>query len=192
MPLLAQFFLTFTEALFLVPIILLGYFFWDKKIFTRALFLLLFSMILNRYLKSIWQVPLLPHLGDGWAYPSGHMQAAVSFYGWLALEFRNRWITLSITIGLAIIAWALVFQGYHTPEDILGALLFGGASILLYALLCRIIPVRFHVLLGLILVIPGLVLISLMPKEFPYLWAVIAGLGGFSVLAFFDKIERIV
>lgn len=184
---LAQFFLFFTNIPFFAIFIPFGYFCLDKKIFTRGLFILFFTMILSQYLKSIWQIPLAPHLGEGWAYPSGHMQTAVAFYGWLAYEFRNRWVTLCVLGGLIGIGWALVYKGYHSVDDVLAGVLFGAATVGVYACLCRLVPLRFQSKMGLFLTLLSLALALLTPKITVAMWLALAGLGGLSVALYFDK-----
>lgn len=191
MTFIADFFLFFLHAPFLVPFFLLGYFCLNKEIFSRALFIYLFTLILGQYLKSLWQVPLPPHLGEGWAYPSGHMLAAMALYGWLAVEFRNRWINLSILLGLVGIGWSLVFMGYHSSEDVVAGVFFGAMEIIFYGLLCRYLPRPYHPLIGLFLVVPAVALILLNPRIISGLWYALTGLGVCSILIYFDKWKEI-
>ena len=86
---ITQILLMACNEIVLVPIIILGFLAIDRKIFGHATILLMFIMILNAFLKSIFQVPLSEHLNiDGYAFPSGHMSSAFTFYGWLFL-FRQ-------------------------------------------------------------------------------------------------------
>ena len=74
----------------LVPVIIGGFLAIDRKIFGHATILLMFIMILNSFLKYIFQVPLAAHLNtEGYAFPSGHMSSAITFYGWLILNTKN-------------------------------------------------------------------------------------------------------
>ncbi len=120
------------HAPFLVPFLLIGYFSRYRPIFTRCIFILLFTLILNPYLKSLWQVPLMPHLGEGYAFPSGHMQVAVVLWGWLAFEFRR--MELSILAFLLIIGtgYSLIHFNYHNSFDIIGGLMFGVLTLMIY------------------------------------------------------------
>lgn len=105
--------------------------------FIRTLLLVSFTLVYNLGLKSIWQVPLLPPL-EGWAFPSGHMHAAVVFWGWLAIEFHRFWFTGIVLIILSIIAYSLLHYFYHWPIDILAAIIFGSLSLFLFSLLNRL------------------------------------------------------
>ena len=80
----------------LVPLIIFGFLALDRKIFGHATILLMFVMILNAFLKSIFEVPLSEHLNiEGYAFPSGHMSSAITFYGWLFLSTKNNFIRSS-------------------------------------------------------------------------------------------------
>jgi membrane-associated phospholipid phosphatase len=118
-------------------IVLVGFFTRYKPIIIRVLLLLLFTNVYNLYLKSIWQIPLPAPL-EGWAFPSGHMHSAVVFWGWLAFELRKFWAIMATIVILTCIGYGLVYNGYHYPRDILGSLLFGGISIMIYGFLNRI------------------------------------------------------
>lgn len=101
---------------------IVGFVLIDMQKFGRVFMLLLFSLVLNTYLKSIFQVPLPEHLGvKGWAFPSGHTQTAVVFWGGLAWMFKKRWFSISALILLFSAAVAIVYQGYHEPYQVVGA-----------------------------------------------------------------------
>lgn len=118
---------------------------WGRHpaMFGRTLLLVCFTMIYNLGLKSIWKVPLPPLL-DGWAFPSGHMHAAVIFWGWLSIEIRRVWFSEIVLLILLIVAYGLLYHGYHWPLDILGAIGFGGLSLVIYAWLNRQAYIQAH------------------------------------------------
>lgn len=186
---LARCCLWFTQESFLIPFIIIGYFAFSKNIFRKALFILCFSMALNAYLKSLWQIPLSPALGkEGWAFPSGHMQAAVVFWGWLAWEFKQVWLTAFVLLLLAGIGVSLVHFGYHDSHDIFGAWGFGVLSLIAYGMLLR----RFEgnlLLVGLLLFILALPMIYLIPQSLPHLWIAEGALLGFSLGCFLSQSE---
>jgi len=130
---LAEFFLNCVHELVLVPLIILGFLAFDRKIFGNATFLLLFTMIFNVLLKALFQVPLAAHLNKvGYAFPSGHMHGAVVFYGWLLLNTRNSLIKIGLAILISGIAFGLIYQKYHNIYDVIGAIIFGLATLLAY------------------------------------------------------------
>lgn len=180
--LIAKFGLFFGQPTVIVCIIVVGFLLGREAVFGRALFLLLFTMIYNVYLKSIWQMPLPPPL-EGWAFPSGHMHSAVVFWGWLAIEYRKIWYAELTFFLLCLIGYGIVYHGYHYPIDILGAVAFGSISLVLYSLLQRLPyfkqkPYR----LGFFLTILGLIITGLLPPEGrkPHMFQALGALIGFS------------
>jgi membrane-associated phospholipid phosphatase len=81
------------------------------------------SGILNGALKSVFQIPLMSHLGPGYAFPSGHLQMSAVFYGYLCLQrIISRFFYLIL---IASLAWAIYMQNYHTPIELLAGLITG-------------------------------------------------------------------
>lgn len=170
-------FLFLTKEYFLIPFVLLGIYYFDRKIFLNALGVLLFSIVLNTFLKSIWQTPLANHIqSDSWAFPSGHMQSACVFWGYLALQYRKLRFSLLVSIILLGVGYALVYFGWHKPIDIFGGLFFGGLIIISYSLLQRYTINEFY--LKLIFIIASFVFIYLLPKTFMYVWLAVGSLIG--------------
>lgn len=181
--LIAKIGLFFGQPPVLVSIIVLGFLLQREVVFSRTLFLLLFTMIYNVYLKSLWQMPLPPPL-EGWAFPSGHMHSAVVFWGWLAIEYRKIWYAEITFFLLCLIGYGIVYHGYHYPIDILGAVAFGSLSLVLYSLLQRLSyfqqkPYR----LGFFLSLLGLIIIGMLPPESrkPHMFQALGALVGFSL-----------
>jgi len=115
----------------IIFVFMLGYIFRSKPIFLNALGLLLFTMVYNHWLKSLWQIPLPTFLNkDGWAFPSGHMHTAFVFMGYIAWTLRkNLSVFITILCLLAGVGFSLVFKRYHSIEDVLAACAFGSLSI---------------------------------------------------------------
>lgn len=135
--LIAKGFLFFSQENTVIVLLCMGFFGYDKKKVSRALFLLLFSMIFNAFLKSLFQVPLSSEIGTGFAFPSGHMQNSAVLWGWLSLEVKRKSFSALSVILLCGIAFGLIQQGYHSLVDILGALVFATLLIILYPLLLK-------------------------------------------------------
>ena len=105
----------------ILPLVLIGLFSRHRNTLLQATFLLFFVMIFNTLLKYLFKVPLLPHLGDGYSFPSGHMHASGIFYAYLLIKSRNN-IVKGILLGLILgIACSLVYFNYHRWEEIFGA-----------------------------------------------------------------------
>ena len=124
-----------TGEYFIIALVSIGYLTYKKPVFSRALFLLLFTMILNPFLKDIFQVPLNPDLHKvGYAFPSGHMQATAVLWLWLAYELKKPLFTILAGIILCAVAFSLHHFGYHTLEDIGAAVGFALISLVLFVL----------------------------------------------------------
>jgi hypothetical protein len=185
---LAKIILYVTHEYFMVATIAFGYLCISRQAFARSLVILLFTIVFNGYLKSIWQIPLPSHLGiKGWAFPSGHMQTALVFWGWLALEFRSKIFSWLIAILLFLIAISLIREGYHNLTDIIGAIIFGSISLIIYRVIIKKLPEKYHPYIGIMFAIISLVIInSLSHKAKEYLnftWRMVsvAALLGFSI-----------
>jgi hypothetical protein len=135
----AKFFLIFGQEFVLIPLIIFGFLALNKKTYGHAIFLLLFTMIFSAFLKSIFQIPLAEHLNKtGYAFPSGHMQTAIVFYGWLFIAHKNTLVRSLVSIILLGIGFALIQQKYHNLYDVLGAVLFGLLTLFVYTIVLQI------------------------------------------------------
>lgn len=175
--------LLFSQPIVLASIVLVGFLNRNEAMFGRTLLILLFTMIYNVYLKSIWQIPLPPPL-EGWAFPSGHMHSAVVFWGALALEYKRFWFKALVFMILCMSGYGLVYSGYHYPIDILGAVAFGSLTLILYQILKKQAfftekPYR----LGALLIPLSIVCILLTPPEVRklHLWQAFGALIGFTL-----------
>lgn len=136
----AKFFLLFGHEIIIVPLIIVGFMMGKREDFGSAVYLLLFTMIFNAVLKEIFQIPLASHLGKvGFAFPSGHMQSSVVFYGWLAYKASSLSVRGLIIILLAGCGTSLVYFGYHTWWDVFGAAGFSVFTLIVYGqFLCHL------------------------------------------------------
>ncbi|WP_165481421.1 hypothetical protein [Legionella brunensis] len=145
---LGSFFLLFGNGAVIIPIIALGFICLDRKLFYQTACLLAFSMIMNVALKISFQVPLPAALGKGWyAFPSGHMQMATVFYGWLAYKIGIPWFRGVVVILLLGISFSLIHFNYHNVYDIAGALFFALWIMVLYQFLLSRWPRNFPFIL---------------------------------------------
>ena len=172
--------LMFCNPFVILGLILIGFLSGREKIFVHALFLVLFTVTYNLYLKTIFKVPLPPPL-EGFAFPSGHMHSAVIFWGWLALKYPATWARGGIVLMLTFAGYGLVYEGYHYPIDILGSLAFGSLTLIIYKRLTQI--QRFQIqpyLLGVILCLINMGLIFMLPIALrkPPIWVACGGLIG--------------
>jgi undecaprenyl-diphosphatase len=133
---LAKGFLTFSHPTIIVPFLVMG-FFLEKNgliknseqgslVWINACLLIVFTMVFNVFLKSLFLVPLNPSIGkEGFAFPSGHMQVSAAFYGWLFWAYPYRSVRSLILLILTGMGYGLIQQGYHALEDVVAAAVVG-------------------------------------------------------------------
>ncbi|MGD9591841.1 MAG: phosphatase PAP2 family protein [Candidatus Berkiella sp.] len=157
--------LAFCHTPIVASILILGLFTQKREIFIRTAYLLLFTMVYNVLLKSIWQNPLPPPL-EGWAFPSGHMHSAMIFWGWLAIEFKKIWFSEIVFLILTLVGYGLIQQGYHYPIDVFASIGFGAISLMLYTFINRLsfFKGRTDRLGWLMLTLSGLIFVSMIPE----------------------------
>ncbi len=137
--------LSFTgEPTFFLLAFTVGYWLFDRQIFTRATLLVATIGLANSVLKAIFQVPrpdpaLALAVAEGWSFPSGHAMVAGAIWPWLALEYRRAterrralpWVwTLAWTLALGV-AFSRVYLGVHTLRDVSWGLLLGALVMVL-------------------------------------------------------------
>jgi undecaprenyl-diphosphatase len=174
-----------------------GFVAFQRRIWGLALIIFLFTPFLNTLLKYLFHVPLMSHLGKGFAFPSGHMQASFAFYGWLIISYRNFLLRSLLSIILMGIGFSLIYFHYHILIDILGALGFGSLVLIMYYYAAKI-PLIYKRPSWMGFMLWGLampILLFLKHKSFipTHLWQAFYGLLGFSLaweLSFFPKRKR--
>ena len=141
-PFLSFFFDTVSLAgypIFLILFISFGYFFWSPARFSRVAMLLFISAFINAFLKDFFQDPrpdiqlmLDPRIGTSYGWPSGHAQIAVTLWGLLAYELKNRWITAGALLLILLIAFSRMYLGVHDLGDVASGLLIGSFILLIW------------------------------------------------------------
>ncbi len=122
---------------FLILFISFGYFYWSPARFSRVAMMLFISALINIFLKDFFQDPrpaielmLDPKVGTTYGWPSGHSQIAVTLWGLLAYELKNKWITVGAISTIILIAFSRMYLGVHDFGDVFAGLLIG--AIILY------------------------------------------------------------
>ena len=122
---------------FLILFISFGYFYWSPARFSRIAMMLFISALINTFLKDFFQDPrpaielmLDPKVGTTYGWPSGHSQIAVTLWGLLAYELKNKWITVGAISTIILIAFSRMYLGVHDLGDVFAGLLIG--AIILY------------------------------------------------------------
>jgi membrane-associated phospholipid phosphatase len=122
------------SAAFLLLFLVFGFLAIDKRLFARAIAIVLVSAIINDWLKHYFIDPRPPqalwldaNVGSSFGFPSGHTQVAVALWLWIAFHVRRRWaavMLVALTIGVAA---SRLYLGVHDIEDVLGGAAIGFA-----------------------------------------------------------------
>lgn len=119
-----------------------GYWLWDRAMFTRLAVLIAITAVVNGWFKDHWQDtrPDPKYWLDGRiegspGRPSGHAQVAVAMWLWLAYEIRKSWAWIAAIIITFGVCFSRLYLGVHDVDDILVGSAFGLASIGLFILL---------------------------------------------------------
>lgn len=112
--------------------------FWavDRRRAAGLFLLLLAAGYVNTYAKIWVNTPrpdpalarvldLRPLQSHSNAFPSGHAQMALVFFGYLAWWLRRRWVTIAAVVTIALISFSRLYLAVHFPIDIIGGLALG-------------------------------------------------------------------
>ena len=131
-----KFFTLFGDKEFYIMVLPLFFWLWDKEKAVKLLFILLPSLLLNFWLKEIFQAarPLGVALIEqgGFAFPSGHAQGSTTLWLMLALLMRKKWINYLAVIMIILVSLSRLYLGVHWPVDIFGGILIALGLVLLY------------------------------------------------------------
>jgi membrane-associated phospholipid phosphatase len=147
---------------------------------------------------SVGLTPEAVETGTGAAFPSGHAQASVMFWGMVASYVRKTWFWV-LSVGLiGLISVTRVYLGLHIPLDLLGGWVIGAGVVWLglrvYQLIIRedvptwyaylvmsakpvqialavLLPLLLHLLLGVAdseVIMGGLAALAVAPLLVPY------------------------
>ncbi len=121
---------------FYILVLPLLFWFWDKDKALKLMLILLPSLMLNAYLKEVFQtarpvgVALIEQ--DGFAFPSGHAQGTATLWLMLALLLRQKWMSILAAAMLILVPLSRLYLGVHWPADVLGGLAIGALVVWLY------------------------------------------------------------
>ena len=125
--------------IFLFLFIAFGYFFWSPQRFSRVAMLLFISAVINSFLKDLFQDPRPPAdfmldegTGTSYGWPSGHAQIAVTLWGLLAYELKNKYISTGAITFIILVAFSRMYLGVHDLGDVVAGLSIGGFILLLW------------------------------------------------------------
>lgn len=132
--------LGYTE--FFLVMLPLGYWLWDKALFTRLAILIGIVGLSNSFLKDLFQDPRPPiglaldgRVGESFGLPSGHAQVATAMWLWLAYEIKRPWAWIVAVVIAAGVCMSRLYLAVHDVEDIIAGVLLGLGSIAVFAVL---------------------------------------------------------
>jgi glycerophosphoryl diester phosphodiesterase len=124
---------------FFLVLLPLGYWLWDKAMFTRVAFLIGLVGLSNTFLKELFMDPRPPiafaldgRVGESFGFPSGHAQIAVAMWFYLAMEIKRTWAWIAAAIIAAGVCFSRIYLGVHDVEDVLGGAALGAACIFIF------------------------------------------------------------
>lgn len=126
---------------FLILFISFGYFYWEPSRFSRVAMMLFISGLINAFLKDFFQDPrpaiefmLDPKVGTTYGWPSGHSQIAVTLWGLLAYELKDKWVSIGAVILIIMIAFSRMYLGVHDLGDVASGLIIGAVILFIWHL----------------------------------------------------------
>ena len=119
-------------------IIVISFLYWNisKKEGFKLAAAFIYSAVLNSILKISFHTPRpfeamaevsgkRVHTAVGYSFPSGHTQAATTFFITLAQIIRRRWFTIIAIVLSLLVGLSWIYLGVHWPVDVIGGLIFG-------------------------------------------------------------------
>ncbi|MEP5665359.1 phosphatase PAP2 family protein [Parvibaculum sp.] len=121
----------------------IGYWLWDRNLFTRLTVLIAITAVVNGWLKDFWQDarpdPAFQldgdRVADSYGLPSGHAQVAIAMWFWLAYEMKRRWAWVAAVFIAAGVCSTRLYLGVHDVEDVLAGIALGLLSLAVFAAL---------------------------------------------------------
>ena len=121
----------------LIPVIFWCVDAWKGWFFAN---LMVASIFVNEGLKAATNMPrptsdqvrvLREDTVSGSAFPSGHTQYAVAFWGYLAWWSRTWYMWVLAVVLIVLIGLSRLYLGLHLPQDVIGGALIGAALLAL-------------------------------------------------------------
>jgi undecaprenyl-diphosphatase len=149
-----------------------------------------FAMIFNTLLKRFFQIPLFPHLGIGYAFPSGHMHTIAMFFGFILPVAKDKRIKALLSAIILFEIYTLMHSNFHDLADIVGALGCAAIEILCYYQLVSEFGEKkgrkYALVIAITLSLFSVVLLPLINYTMPdYVWSALYSLLGIATALFF-------
>ena len=154
----------FGEELILVGIVGLIYWGFDKRRGERIGFMMIGAVVFNPLIKGIVRRtrPFDSGVGiqnfrdvDGYSFPSGHSSGSASTLVGTAVTYKDKkykWLIACAVVIPVLVALSRTYLGAHYPTDVLCGLALGVAIVFLVDLLYRVVPNKYWLYGGLLLI----------------------------------------
>ncbi|URZ05334.1 phosphatase PAP2 family protein [Clostridium felsineum] len=123
------------EEYFIIAFIAIIYLCIDKKLGYIMAVTILYSSIINYYVKSVFKIKrpigtfgirsLRLQTADGYSFPSGHTQGATVFWLSLVKHIKKTYIYFIAAIMIILVGISRIYLGVHRPIDVIGGFIFG-------------------------------------------------------------------
>ena len=167
----------FGEEIFMILVMGVLYWWYDKKAGKGVGLTILAAMVWNTQIKNVFirRRPYMDHEGvkilrivtpeadpmdiaaQGYSFPSGHSTNGAAAFAGLGVELKKKWMTALAVLLPLLIGFSRVFVGAHYPTDVLGGWALGLLAVLAVTLLRRKVK-NDYVVYGVVLLtaLPGL------------------------------------
>jgi len=122
-----------------IMIIAILFMVYDKRFAKNLAFNLLLTVYLNNFIKGIFQDPRpdtnidpseeYGYVETDYGFPSGHTQSAVTVWGYIAYEFKNKpkpyIVPIILSVLIFLISISRMIIGVHDLEDVIGGYVIG-------------------------------------------------------------------
>ena len=126
---------------FFLPLLALLYWCVDRRMGARLGLLLVLSSCVNALAKDLFELPrpfaydarvrqIVAASGEG--FPSGHTQATVVFWGYVAALRQRAWLWGVAVFLMLFVPLSRIYVGNHFPLDLIGGYALGTVLLLLY------------------------------------------------------------
>jgi len=111
---------------FLVAVIAIGYWGYDRRLSKQTAILLLITAVSNYWLKITIKNPRPPSTlwlpgvtAKNYSLPSGHAQSSTVIWGWVGLKTLKKWVSGFLACLILVIGLSRVYLGVHWLGDVL-------------------------------------------------------------------------